>query len=305
MSLEGPKFPERPAAKAEAPLPAPPSIEDALEDIEERFEEGPLEDRLEYHGVAHTEGVVRRGRAIAQALGLSEELARVADVALARHDTYQEWEEDAQEGGVVKRKRKAGSNETRSADEAIEWMKQYPQFFTPEHYEIVREAIDVTVPGFDPALKTVIQPKLTTESHPIARAVALADLGSAGMEPEVFRNEGAQLFAEENLDIVRAIRNAPSMEAIDEPIQQSYLARYRAWMNFQPTFAEGRKARLDAELEGLEPEQTERIRGLFSHFDESIEIAKQNAAEADTCSFQDMARRLVPDRFEETEPKAE
>jgi hypothetical protein len=302
MSSEGfsrprPAAERIPEADIEKTPEAPPALSYTRELLHARFEMGPEEDRMAYHAVPHTEGVVRRALRISEALELSPQDLKLSEVAAAFHDTVQTWQEDSREGGVIIRKRVAVLNESRSADEAVAWMQQYPDTFTEADCEIVRHAIEATVPGWDPANNTVKQPNLTSEAHPVVRAVALADLSSSGMEPETFRNEGMQLFAEENLDIMRAIRTAKSVDDIDEGLQQAYLARYRGWLKFQVVFVEGRRNRLETELAGLTPEQAEHVRALYSGFDESIAIAKQNAEAAERASFEEVARTLVPGAF--------
>lgn len=296
--MEGYKPPT--GAKAER-TPEPPSpLSRVREILRERFVETENPDnQLPYHGIEHSEGVVRRALLVAEALGATEHEKRLIEVAAAFHDTVQEWEESKLDNGVVKRKRLLEKNEDESAREALAWMAQYPGQFSAEDQETVRKAVIATVPSFDVALKTVVQPNHDVEADNVSRAVALADLGTAGMEPEVFAKEGTQLFAEENLDIVRAIRSG---ESIPSDVQQSYLKRYQDWMDFQVTFADGR--RFDTisnffEYYGItkDPERGAAMRTLFSRFDESIELAKKNAEEARALTFEELAKRLVPKAF--------
>ncbi len=275
--------------------------------LRQRFELAEnLDDRLPYHNGAHTEGVVRRALKIAEALGASKKEMELVEIAAAFHDSVQEWEESVLEGGVIKRKRFITGNEQKSAVEAIAWMKQYPERFTEEDCEKVREAIETTIPDFSPSTNTVVQPRHTKESSLVARAVGFADIGTAGMEPETFAREGVQLFAEEHLDIVRAIRTASSPDDILEQKQKEYLARYRAWMDFQIKFAHGRQTETlnnlgDQYYYADEPERGQILENLFSRFDESIAIAEKNAQEAHALTFEQMARRLVPGAFEQKE----
>ncbi len=298
MSFEGfrPKE-KRPALAAEAAPEEEDALAAALAEIRGQFEEGDIEDRLEYHEGSHTEGVARRAGLIAEDLGLSGIDTELVKIAAAHHDIVQEWEENELPSGAVLRKRAVGNNENESADRAIAWMREHPGRFTPQHEAIVREAIEATKPGWDPVLKTVAQPNLTPESHPVALAVALADLGTSGMEPEVFRGEGTDLFAEEQLDIMRAIRNAEKATDIPEAVQQQYLERYRTWMKFQTTFVEGRRERFKQEIAGRSPEAIERLTARFSQFDESLKIAEENAAAAEKLSFEGLAQSLVVSAF--------
>jgi hypothetical protein len=176
----------------------------------------------------------------------------LAIIAASFHDTVQRWVASEGEGGVVTRKRLTGRDEVASAAEAAEAMAALEIRFAPDEYGIVSSAIVGTIPGWDAEAATVSQPFLI--EHPVIRAVALADLGSAGMDPVMYGRDGPALFAEENLDVMEAVMSAARASDIPEASQQVYRARYLAWLNVQPGFARGREYRLDnGELEGLDP----------------------------------------------------
>lgn len=274
------------------------AFSDALELICKRFEKGPDADRLGFHNREHTQGVVRRATKIADAMGLSSREHTLVEIAAAFHDTVQAWEPLHRDNGAVIRQRKAGANEQASAEEAVQWMKsQKDAAFTDDECELVRLAILVTVPSWSAEHSTVVQAALTPDSHPVIRAVALADIGSAGMEPDVFGGEGDALFIEQEMDIIEGIRNAKSPDNVSVENQQRYLTRYRAWLNSQLGFARGRQALLEGELGNLGDAAKEKVRQLFSRFHDAIKIAETNAKEAEGYSFEQMARRLVPNAF--------
>jgi hypothetical protein len=272
--------------------------EAALKVILERFETGPTEDRLAYHKRHHTVGVIRRALNIALAMALAETKRTLVEIAAAWHDSIQVWRPDVRGNGAVFRSRFVGTNEGGSNHEAVAWMKSVPGLpFSDEDYQLVRAAIMVTVPAWDSEHGTTIQPALTPQSHPVVRAVALADLGAAGMEPTLFAMEGDQLFVEEQLDIVEAIQKARSPGDISFVTQELYRERYRLWTNSQVQFARGRRALLWSELRGLDGAAWRRVIKLFSHFDESIRLAKRDAERASKLTFEQMARQLVPTAF--------
>lgn len=271
---------------------------DALERIRERFEEGYGADRLAYHSREHTKGVIRRATKIADAIGLSSRERTLVEIAAAFHDTVQVWEYSHRDNGAVIRQRKTGANEQASAEEAAQWMKsQRNAAFSEGERELVRSAILVTIPSWSVEHGTVIQTALTPDSHPVIRAVALADIGSPGMEPDVFGGEGDALFIEQEMGIIEAIHNAKSPNDISDEKQMRYLTRYRTWLNSQLEFVRGRQVLLETELGHLNDVAKENVRQLFSHFADAIKIAEANAKEAEGYSFEQMARRLIPDAF--------
>ncbi|MEK7390800.1 MAG: hypothetical protein AAB635_01540 [Patescibacteria group bacterium] len=169
--------------------------------------------------------------------------------------------------------------------------------FTNEEYELVNSAILVTVPSWNTEYGTVVQAALTPESHSVIRAVALADIGSPGMEPDGFGNDGDALFIEQEIDIAEAIRKAKSSDDISPDNQKRYLTRYRSWLNSQHGYAKGRQTLFETELGNLNDRAKERVRQLFSRFAEAISTAESNAKTDEEYSFKQMARRLVPNAF--------
>jgi hypothetical protein len=141
-------------------------------------------------------------------------------IAAAFHDSVQRWMAVEGEGGVVTRKRLTGRDEVASAAEAVEAMAGLNVRFSPDECGIVASAIIGTIPGWDGEFSTVCQPFLI--EHPVIRAVALADLGSAGMDPIMYRRDGPALFAEENLDLMEAIMSARRAGDVAGTNQQFY-----------------------------------------------------------------------------------
>lgn len=279
----------------------------AFDLIRERFEQSPeITNHLEYHNVRHTEGVIRRFDQIMDVLrnidpSYTERSNEMGRLAAAHHDTVQNWKplpvmstNPGEEGMMsITRKRFVGENESESTAGAIKFMnvvneKTGTLIFTEEDKLIVRGGHDATIPGFNPALMTVIQPNLSSESTLVTRAIALADLGTAGMEgPDAYLPEGDALFREENLDIAEAMSN-PSQ--LTPRRKQFYRERMLRWSQSQESFAKGRKAQLQSELLDQYPKEAEEeLRNLFGKFDESIQAAHAQSERRASLSFEELA----------------
>lgn len=275
-------------------------IKEALSKIQEKYEDSPQEqNNLDYHNREHTEMVMERTAKILQTIREADPgLIKERDITLGRlaaafHDIVVNWKADRisnKEGGFkIIRKRFIGPSEEGSAEEAVAFMDKVNQesareVFSSKDKEAVKEAIKVTT--FDIKEGVVIQPNLTKESPPVVRAVALADLGGAGMAgPEVFLLEGDKLFREDNLDIRKAVKN---LQNISEEQKEYYKKRILAWSEGQVGFAQGRKALLKKELSGLPEPARSRVAGLFNQFDQSLLAAKERAQRRREMTFEEL-----------------
>ena len=278
-------------------------VEQALSLVRERFERSPeTKDNLPFHNVEHTQGVIRRTELVLAAIREAEpSLVSERDMALGRlapayHDTVQKWEEiRTVEGPFTKvmRRRFVRENERASADEGVGYMEEVNSrdvlVFSESDKAVFGEAIDATIPDWDPLNKTVFQPQLTEGSSLIARAVALADLGTAGMDgPQAYTREGRAIFREDNLDVLAALQGR-DRQAITGPQKEYFRSRMLAWLKFQPTFAKGRQARLEAELSAIPERARPAVSALFNKFDESIAAAEEVAKQAEAMNFEDLA----------------
>ena len=275
----------------------------ALDLVTERFENAAEKrDNLPFHNSRHTGDVVRRIDLILETAQKADPTVTnnhrraVARLGAAYHDTIQDWEENTiteEDGTKVMRRRFTGDNEQASSKEAVAYMNTVneeagEEVFTEEDRQILDEGInDGTFPGFDPDKGTVIQPKLKESALLEARALALADLGTAGLDgPEAFLLEGDALFREENLDIFDALEDLGS---ISDDQKEYYQTRMLGWSKFQPVFAEGRKALLNDETEAIPGAAREAVRELFSRFDDTIEASKVNAQNRESMTFEELA----------------
>jgi len=281
-------------------------VDKALQQLKEKFENAPEpENRLAYHNRIHTREVMDRTVQILRAIQqtdtalVSERDIEFGKLIASHHDTVQNWEKKtvAETGGFkVVRQRFIKDNEAKSAEGLIAFIAEVNRtgsqdpVFTEADELTATEAIMATVPDFDPEHKTVVQPNLHQDSLVVTRALALADLGGAGMGgPEKFLAEGDAYFREENLDILEALEN-PS--AITKEQKEYFKQRMVAWSNFQSSFAHGRQTMLIAELAGLyEPAQTE-VKKLFPHFNASIESAKLVGAKRTGMTFEQLLKDM-------------
>ncbi|MDO8520984.1 MAG: hypothetical protein Q7S52_02615 [bacterium] len=282
----------------------------ALEIVAERFERSPdKKNNLPFHNTLHTEDVIRRFETLVDAIravdpSLVDDRSRaVGRFAAAHHDTVQNWEPTeapsktlGEEGLIaVMRKRFVGANEAASTAGALALMDKAneeagTEIFTDEDRGMIAGGHDATIPGFNPQKGTVIQPNLNEQSSIITRAIALADLGTAGIDgKEKYLPEGDALFREENMDIAEAVENPASLT----PQQKAfYTRRMLGWSQFQEKFAAGRKAMLEEELFPLPPDARKAVEALFTKFDESAEGAREQAARRANLSFEELAKDM-------------
>jgi hypothetical protein len=249
----------------------------ALALIRSRYERNNDPDNdMPFHSAEHTAGVIRRTAALLRGMGATEKECRVGLLAAAFHDTVQRWVPCPLSDGRVLRRRNTGQNEADSAAEAVEWMlHRGSEVFHGQDGLLVTQAILATVPGWDAENETVSQPNLTPDAPAVVRAVALADLGIAGMEAASFVETGDQLFREENLDIGRALRLAVTPAGLPAGTLEGYKARMLAWSRSQVGFARGRRARLEIELGNLNSGAKAAVRALFSEFDAALAAATE------------------------------
>src|SRR3989344_377558 len=269
-------------------------IKDALTRVKTRFEdaENPL-DNLEYHSTKHTKDVMRRAGLILRAMTKGDaRLIRLGEFIAANHDTVQKYDVVEADGKKM-RKRHIEKNEEASAEEAIAYLETIDPGLVSAHDKyLVEQAIRATIPGFvvnkEEGYATVVQKNLNEQSDLLVRAVALADLGTAGMDdPETFVLEGDAIFREENLDIAEALQDPA---AITDEKKQAFIKRMLAWSDSQYAFARGRKALLDKELAGLPEEAQEAVRALFTQFDDSIHRAQAKTDMRKTMAFEELVR---------------
>lgn len=277
-------------------------IEDALMKIRERFgtAEKPI-DNFAFHNEGHTKSVIERVKKLLEAMLVSDRAVKLGALIASYHDTIQDGEIKETEDGRKIRSRFIEKNEAASALELVTYMRANPSYFSDEDIEMAEDAIEATIPGFDMGHMTVIQPRLLesidaalaredalSDKSLVTRALALADLGTAGMDaPDMFAEDGNRVFREDNMDIYEALEHP---DTLSDAQKEFFQKRMLGWTTNQIAFARGREALLDRELQGL-PEEVERnVRALFSHFDANIQRAQSKVDRRKLMTFEELAR---------------
>ena len=227
--------------------------------------------QLYYHNCAHAYAVQQRAEIIFQAIQPFEpktnqtslvRIKHLIDLCALSHDMVQEFLPNTKL--YTPRKRHPGVSETATISKLINYIESLklksinprvnnPIFFTDLDLQIIRESIAATICLYDCEDNSIYQPYLYSTGKQIslpARIIALADLGSLGIEGiEAYLQEGSLIFLEENPDIVPIILNEDYKERseLSENLRQRLLQRAR----FQLNFARGREARFMREVEGL------------------------------------------------------
>lgn len=246
-------------------------------------------DRLPFHNDDHTRRVHRRTMALLDAMEITSPKVRcLGAVAALFHDTVQSYS--------------PGINEARSAALAAGFIDSVNEYAPRENLlppfdysdrELVTSAITATVARSTADRCTVFQPNLYPASHPVVRALALADLGCAGMDgPTQFQKDGDALFRELHPEVLKIAGESPVRPGFagaggrTEAMENECLWTMRRWLEGQIQFAEGRQRR-PYELKGLPETARSNVEALFCYFDATIAAAKERiAAVADTNFFQ-------------------
>ncbi len=268
---------------------------------------------LTFHNVEHTEGVVARYRNIldkfkSYGIEISDREAAIGEVGCWFHDVVQDYVIDKKEEAfeykgqnhtfeVIRRKRKLGNNEEESALAAINFLhEKFGSRLNPSDEQLIMNQIMSTVPKFDPD-KIVVQERLGNESRHIDFALALADLGTSGMQPGEFIADGDKLFMEDNLDIGMAIAGLPEVE-IDEAKQEFYKQRMLKWSESQCKFPAKRREQVRIELAKIEvfasdPRKLEQcMNELFPGFDTAADLMSCRLKDRKEMSFQKLAKDM-------------
>lgn len=280
-------------------------VEEALARIKVFAEDTkPERNQLRFHCCRHTQDVYRRTELILSAVWeiepklVSKRHLQIGLLAAGFHDEVQEWvEEKISEGRHIKlfRRRLFGINERASIGDLVGYMNRVNkeakvEIFSWDDKVLGTESINVTIPSFDPKMSTIVQPNLLQTTSLVARALALADLGAAGLDGQKsFLYDGDAIFREENMDVFDASRSKVSIAREDK---EYYRERMIKWSEFQPKFAEGRRNMLRFELEGLPPKIKACVWSLFSKFPESIRMAKIVAAKRSKMSFENLLKDM-------------
>ncbi len=245
--------------------PAKLTIDKLQELLFQIFDREILKKQLIYHNRDHIDGVIRRSNQIFQVIRpyLSAEkdpdhLEYLLNLCAVSHDLIQIFSPQSEVNSS--RRRESGISEAATIEvifNTIQKLNSNVQdyIFTDKDLYLIRESILTTICDYDPTEESIFQPMLYQENpviSDIARILALADLGTLGIEGiEAYNTEGRSLFLEENLD-VHALIGDPKLTAhlllrdstLSENIRQRLLRRAR----FQVNLAKSRLKRCANEL---------------------------------------------------------
>lgn len=239
------------------------SIAQVKEIALEAFDREIAENHLCYHNREHIEGVQRRATLIFQAIRPHldpevdcDRMELLLNLCAIAHDLIQIFVPSVEPHTA--RRREAGVSETATVEKLFEFIRtvnlQSTAQFTEADLDLIQEAIAATICDYDPTEQAIFQPALSQPVSLVARILALADIGSLGIEGiEAYNTEGSLLFLEENPD-VRSLLVTHSLETVmmeqpdrGEIIRQRLLKRSR----FQVSFAQSRLKRFEQELAGF------------------------------------------------------
>lgn len=244
----------------------------ALETVKENSERG----NLYFHNQTHTSRVRKNSLLIAEVLGATEQEKDLIEFTSGFHD-YDHKSEEMSTKEAEKYMRKVNE------DEGVD-------VFSEEDISNVGSAIDGTVYEWNDKKKTVIQPNIEGKNNVVVLAIALADIGTAGIEgSKKYKKEGDDLFRENNVDILEKLEKPENLSKNDK---ENFIQRMLEWSEVQVSFAQGRKNLFEHEIDIFEDDEKNNLRELFSKFDDSIEGAKASVERRKKMSFEEIAEDL-------------
>ena len=272
--------------------------ESIIQEGEKRAKEIIAALHLPYHNEKHVQRVVENYLQIVMAIigggtKIDPRMMQIGILAAAFHDSVQNFTETANDPSGAKgviRQRDSGQNEKSSVLPLFKYMdeenEKVPGTFTEEDKALAQKMIDVTVPKFENGV--MIQKNLNETSSELEIALALADIGTAGMGPsEDFIREGNEIFREDNIDIAKAVAELQTGGSIDDTRKENFRSRMIAWSETQPKFAKSREDRFDTDTVGLTEKARHTLKTrVFKHFGRSIELATQKLEERRGLSFE-------------------
>ena len=246
----------------------------------EQIKRETIEKGLYYHTVNHAFSVKRRANTIFQAIkpvlqdhSQSLTLARtknLIDLCATAHDMVQEISPPT--GANVARKRPVRVSEFATIDRLIKYIKSLNQKlaklnthhlvkFNDLDIQIIKEAITATICELDPLAaqpnsglspNSIYQPyiyKSQPKSSLVANIIALADLGTLGMEGiEPYLHEGVLIFLEENPDLVGLISGRTDIDRLANQDEEIIKKRLLNMTRFMVNLAQDRWIRFEREI---------------------------------------------------------
>lgn len=236
-----------------------------------RLNQEVMQQQLLYHTVDHVRAVQRRSQQIFAVVASAlpppvdrPHLQQLIDLCALAHDMVQQFEPTDQLHAT--RQRRSGASELATVDQLISDInglhcqlgpsRDHPAKLTDADITVIQQTIRATICVYDPQEQAIYQPLLYSDEplSIVSRILALADLGTLGMEGiEAYNREGGLLFLEENLDVMTLLCQGAldSLEATDPILAENVRQRLLKRCRFQVSFAKSRLARLPQELQGF------------------------------------------------------
>lgn len=236
----------------------------------QEFDREILQKQLYYHTRDHVNNVQRRANQIFQlvcpywkaTLDISR-MKLLLDLCAIAHDMVQVFVVQTQ--AHTPRARQPGVSETATIERLLDYINQLNQQLqkhastssarlTDADITIIRDAIAATICAYDHIEQAIYQPDLYNSNKslsPVARILALADIGALGIDGvKVYHQEGSLLVLEENLDLIPLILDGTihSLGSDNSELYQNIQQRLLKRCRFQVNFAKSRFARLEREL---------------------------------------------------------
>lgn len=294
-------------------------VEDyALEQIQQQTQQK----QLYYHTQTHALAVKRRARIIFQAIApylevnhhsaILDRIARLIDLCAISHDLVQKILPPTEANSS--RKRPARVSELATIEQLTEYITNLNQKllqlnapaatqFNNLDLQIIDEAIKATICELDPAanqpnsglsFNSIYQPFIYNSAPKlfyVANIIALADLGTLGMEGiEPYIHEGILIFLEENPDLVEVIAKNACLHQDKE--QQNHITKKRLlkMARFMINLAQDRLVRFEQEI-ALFPPQAQDIlqQKIFKYLTtETIEQIKELVPTEDNITLEEL-----------------
>ena len=265
----------------------PTTIAESIDQIKtfalQEFDREIVQKQLYYHTREHINNVKRRANQIFQVVcpywkAVPDEgqptldilrMKLLLDLCAVAHDMVQVFVVQTQPH--TPRQRERGVSETATIDRLLKYINGLneqlrkhdpasPAILTDEDMTIIRDAIAATICAYQPTDQAIYQPDLYNPNKslsPVARILALADIGALGIDGvKVYNQEGSLLFLEENLDIIPLLLDGTihSLSSDNSELYQNFQQRLLSRCRFQVNFAKSRFARLQGEVAGF-PEE--------------------------------------------------
>ena len=259
-------------------LPFPTTIAESIAQIKtfalQELDREIVQKQLYYHTRDHINNVQRRAdqifAAVCPYLSASNQetaldisrLKLLLDLCAVAHDMVQVFITPTPKHAP--RQRQPGVSEMATIERLLDYINQFNQWLqststnparlTDEDIEIVRDAISATICAYDSTEQAIYQPDLYNPHKslsPVARILALADIGALGIDGvEVYHQEGSLIVLEENLDLIPLILDGTiySLKSHNFELYQNIQERLLKRCRFQVNFAKSRAARLEREI---------------------------------------------------------